>query len=419
MMKLMSRLMIKTLVLMTVALFASVAFASGTARLTFMTPLTGADGPWMEKLVERFNAEHPEINVTHLVVPGGLEFNTKLATGIAAATAPGIVFIRKFDMARFLPYLQTFSAEELRDDFGVDVDDIFSSLMEGLVLDGKVYGIPMDCWIYMFSYNRAHFVEAGLDPDRPPTNLEEFIQAAQLLRKPEIDRWAIYVTEFTWDWLNWVYQYGGELLTEDWKEVAFNTEAGVAALSFICDLVHKYKVAPIDPGDAVAAFREGMISMRIYGVWDIVPFIEALGPDYGVAGVPQIGTVPAVFGGNHVFALPAVMVEDPEILQAAMTFIKWLYDHQIDWVGAGQTPSRISVAESAEFMEKYPHRYIVAQQLPLVKAPPYIPILAELLDEIQVYTQAAFLGEMTPEDAIQEAAIAANRILEDYWAGVE
>lgn len=419
-MKCTSRFIVTMLVFMTVAVFSSVAFAGNPVGLTFMTPLTGADGPWMEELVDEFNEEHPDIHVTHLVVPGGLEFNTRLATGIASATAPEIVFLRKFDMGRFLPHLQTFTVDELHDTFGVDVGDIFPSLMEGLIVDGEVYGIPMDCWIYMFSYNRAHFEEVGLDPDNPPANREEFIEAAQLLRDPEQERWAIYVYEFSWDWLNWLYQFGGELLTEDWREAAFNTEAGVSALQFIYDLIHTYTVAPpLDPGDAVLAFRDGMISMRIFGIWDLTSFLEALGPDYGVAPVPQVGTEPAVFGGSHVLALPRVMAEDAEVLQATMIFVRWLYDNQIDWVGAGQTPSRISVAEGDELQERYPYHYIVAQQLPHVMAPPYIPVLAEVLDEIQLYLYAALLGEITPEEAIEVAAMDVNMILEDYWIGID
>lgn len=417
----MSRLVQMVGAILVVLLLSAGGSAQTPITLTFMTPLTGADGVYMDALVEAFNRDHPHIQVTHLVVNGGVEYNTKVATGIASGSAPEILYIRKFDMGRFLEYFHTFTPDELRETYGIDVKDIYPSLMDGLILDGAVYGIPNDAWIYMFSYNRAHFQEAGLDPDNPPATGEEFVAAAQQLTSianPAEGRWPIFVYPDAWDWLNWLYQLGGDLLTPDGRQAAFNTEAGVEALRFIVDLVHTYQVAPMEPGDAVLAFRNGDISMRIFGVWDINAFAEALGDDYGVAPVPQIGPEPAVFSGTHVLALPAVMVEDPATLDAAMTFVKYAYEHQLDWVAAGQTPSRISVAESADFAEQLPHQYRVAQQLSYVKSPPYLPVLAEVLDEVTMYLEAAFYGEISPEEAIEEAAWAVDDILADYWATV-
>ena len=400
-------------------LVLSAAAIAAPVKLTFMSPLTGADGPYMDAIVAEFNKTHPDIEVTHLVVNGGLEYNTKVATGIASGSAPHILYIRKFDMGRFLDYLKTFTPEELKQNYGIDVSDVYPSLMEGLVRNGRVYGIPNDAWIYMFSYNKAHFRAAGLDPERPPADRQSFIDTALKLLKisdPAQGKWPIFVYPFAWDWLNWLYQLGGDLLTPDWKRAAFDTPQGVEALQFIVDLIHRYKVSPVEPGDAVLAFRNGNISMRIFGVWDVNAFKEALGADYGVAPVPQIGSTRAVFGGSHVLALPDVMVRDPKVLNAAMTFVKYIYDHQLQWVAAGQTPSRKSVAQSSQFKEQLPHQYIVAQQLSYVKSPPYIPVLAEILDEFTVHMQAALYGQVSAQQAIRDAAAAVNEILDDYWA---
>ncbi len=397
-------------------ILAAVApLASAKTTLTFMTPLDGADGAYMDDLIARFNKEHPDIEVVHLVVANSLEYKMKVGTGIATKSAPEVLFMRKGDTPDYLKQFRSFTAQELLA-YGIDVNDIYPSLLEGLAEDGRVYGIPLDCWIFYLVYNRGNFSKAGLDPDKPPTNREEWMAAMEALKAVTPRGLTPHYESPTWSWfwLHLMWQFGGDLLTPDFKEPAFQ-EAGAAALKLMIEMQEKgyFPDGPIDPGPP---FHAGDTSVLITGIWTLGPFKEALGENFGAAPVPQLGTHNAVFGGSHVLAMPAVMVEDPKVFEAAMTWIKFLWDNAIDWYAAGQTPARISIAESEELKTRLPEIYRVAQQLPYVKTFQMFPLISEVLDEIAIYLEDVLITrQLTPEQAMSLAAEGVEAILEDYW----
>lgn len=397
-------------------ILAAVApLASAKTTLTFMTPLDGADGAYMDDLIARFNKEHPDIEVVHLVVANSLEYKMKVGTGIATKSAPEVLFMRKGDTPDYLKQFRSFTAQELLA-YRIDVNDIYPSLLEGLAEDGRVYGIPLDCWIFYLVYNRGNFSKAGLDPDKPPTNREEWMAAMEALKAVTPRGLTPHYESPTWSWfwLHLMWQFGGDLLTPDFKEPAFQ-EAGAAALKLMIEMQEKgyFPDGPIDPGPP---FHAGDTSVLITGIWTLGPFKEALGENFGAAPVPQLGTHNAVFGGSHVLAMPAVMVEDPKVFEAAMTWIKFLWDNAIDWYAAGQTPARISIAESEELKTRLPEIYRVAQQLPYVKTFQMFPLISEVLDEIAIYLEDVLITrQLTPEQAMSLAAEGVEAILEDYW----
>jgi len=409
----------KRIILVIFALLFVVSLANAKITLTFMTPLAGADGAYMERIIQKFNAEHPDIEVVHLVLVNDLEYKMKLLTGVASKEAPQVLFVRKYLVPAIKEHLRTFTADELKQ-YGIDVNDIYPGLMEGLVEDGKILGIPLDCWIFYMAYNRANFAKAGLDPDKPPTSREEFLKAMEALKKITPEGVTPYYENPVWSWL-WVHllwQFGGDLLTPDFKEPAF-MEAGAKALRFLMELQDKGYLpkASVDPGPV---FLGGQSSVLITGVWTVRAFKEALGENLGVAPAPQLGTHKAVFGGSHVLALTKVMVEDPKVFKATMTWIKYLWDHAIEWYAAGQTPARKSIAQSQELKEKLPYIYTVAQQLPYVKTFQMFPLISEVLDTVTVYLEDVLVTqELTPEEAMQTAAEEVRYILEDYWSSQE
>lgn len=389
--------------------------------LTFMTVLGGPDGAFMDSIIAKFNEEHKdEIEIVHVVVVDSVQYKMKLSTGIATGTAPEVLFMRRHDAPAFLEHFKAWTPEELLG-WGIDVADIYPTLLEGLLDPDKnvVYGIPIDCWMYYMAYNRENFRKVGLDPDRPPTNKKELFAALEALKAitPEgiTPYWA--TPSFIWRWLNYMWQFGGDILTPDYKAPAF-VEAGIEATKFILEMQERGFFPTVLVTDTNPVFLRGDSSILETGVWTLGQFRQVLGEALGVAPVPQIGPVKAVFAGSHMLALPAVMVKDPQVYKAAMTWIKYLWDHALDWYAAGQTPSRISIATSEELRTRLPDIYIVAQQFPYVKTFPFFPYVAEILAEIETYVQKAVITkELTPEQAMYQAAEAVKDILADYWAG--
>ena len=86
-------------------------------------------------------------------------------------------------------------------------------------------------------YRKDLFRAAGLDPNRPPTNWEEFYDTAKALTNQDKGQWGFVFEQGSesYYWINFLWQAGGDISAKDsaGKELAaFNTPEGVTALQF-------------------------------------------------------------------------------------------------------------------------------------------------------------------------------------------
>ena len=68
----------------------------GVVTLEYWNPFTGPDGPFMGQMVDAFNAEHPNIQVTMTTQS---EYYTQLSTSAASGTLPDIAIVHADQVA--------------------------------------------------------------------------------------------------------------------------------------------------------------------------------------------------------------------------------------------------------------------------------------------------------------------------------
>ena len=131
----------------------------------------------MDELIKRFQAANPGITVKHTTFPYA-DYQTKVAAAIPAGQGPDVVqlfygWLDNFVTAKFVQPLPTdaFPPEMLQKEF--------FPIIEAMKRDGKYYGVPTAVRSLALFYNKKLFQEAGLDPAKPPTTLDEFVAAAQ------------------------------------------------------------------------------------------------------------------------------------------------------------------------------------------------------------------------------------------------
>ena len=66
------------------------------------------------------------------------------------------------------------------------IDNVGQAHIVASTWDDKKYGLPFVIDLSVWMYNKDLFREAGLDPEKPPTTLEEFADAAA--RRPGAGR---------------------------------------------------------------------------------------------------------------------------------------------------------------------------------------------------------------------------------------
>jgi len=101
-------------------------------------------------------------------------------------------------------------------------------------VDGKVYALPYPRTPYQSLIIRADlFRAAGLDPQKPPQDWEEFFYICQKLTDPgktipgarfQRGQRAVFLTQWAWQWIAWLWAAGGQTLTQHRTDPATGRE---------------------------------------------------------------------------------------------------------------------------------------------------------------------------------------------------
>lgn len=177
------------------AAFRTGAIAAAAAAALIMTGCTAGDGaqgsaddpielsywawaPNLDQVVDLWNEEHPEIQVTVNKQDGGDPAITKLLTAIKAGSgAPDLI------QAEYQKIPTLVSSDALADLSGVVDDELAGQFPDGVwqsvTLGGDaVYAIPQDTGPMMFYYREDVFAQHGLTV---PTTWDEYAETARAL----------------------------------------------------------------------------------------------------------------------------------------------------------------------------------------------------------------------------------------------
>lgn len=411
------------LLTMLVMLF-SVTSSAAPIVLEYWTIFTGPDGETMQTLVDQFNAEYEgKIEVRMGIMPAG-NFYERIISAVVSGRAPDVAIMHLDRIPEFASQGVLLELDKYAEELGLVGEDYIEAVWNGGVIDGKRYTIPLDTHPLVMYWNKDLFAEAGLDPEKPPMDRESFIEVTKLLTKDldgdgRNDQWG---TQLSVGWPNFFYWYsmfyqnGGELFTEDQQQALFNTPAGVDALQYFTDLIYEYEVSPtnVQVDADIEAFKRGELAIHFNGLWMLTAFQNHPGLNFGAGMIPQWGTEkPAVWAGSHQFVIPRQRRVDDTKVEAALQFVRWINDHSIDWAFGGQLPAKLSVLNS-EQLAADPHLGSIAKAAPYVVFPrEYFPKFSEATGPAWDAVHQAFLGELSPQEALDRAVDLSNRVLAD------
>lgn len=256
--------------------------------------------------------------------------------------------------------------------------DFPPSMWNDTALKGVHYTAPVDAIPTLLFYNKAMFRQAGLNPDQPPTNAQQFIHDAQLMTKASQGQWG-YVQQPSWPnqflYPGLLAQFGGQLADSNTRQVLFNSQAGRNALQFEWDTIFKYHVSPTNasPNEYYNLFTTNKNAMMLDGAYQYPLLQAALGKDLGVAQMPVIGNKQATFMGEHYWWVfkNAQMNETKQ--EGIARFMRFYYDHSMDVAKIdGFLPAWEPTLRSAAF-QKLPGLNLQAQALAFAVHNPLIP----------------------------------------------
>ncbi|MCZ7629716.1 MAG: extracellular solute-binding protein [Microthrixaceae bacterium] len=207
--------------------------ASDRVEITVWHAIVGLAAATVEEFAEEYNASQDKVKVT--VESQGANYEEQQTKFLAAlrdpATLPEIMLAEDTNTQTMVDSQAAIPAQsciEADPEAGKVYDTLMPAVANGYSVEGVQWPAAFGVSTPVLYYNRAHFRAAGLDPDKPPTNLEEMRTAAQAIAdakaagkvttadgKPVPDGAPFVFRADAW-WLeNLASSAGNELVNED------------------------------------------------------------------------------------------------------------------------------------------------------------------------------------------------------------
>ncbi|MCG8515696.1 MAG: extracellular solute-binding protein [Halanaerobiales bacterium] len=300
----------------------------------------------------------------------------------------------------------------------------------------KIYGVPTQPNVLTMTYRKDLFENPQHKEEYKkmygkeltvPETWQELLRVAQFFTRDQNGdgKTDLYGTTLMakkhesifCDFKTLLYSYRGILFDANWNAV-FNSPEGVAALQFYVDLINKYKVTP--PGvtsyswyEADMAFSSGKtaigfnfkpmkLSENVKGEVGYAPVPGKLEDDGKITRAPHAGTW--LLGINKY----------SKNKEEAYKLIKWLTskESQMKYAEVVEQITRESIFNDPAAIETFPEYYPVHYQSLMVgRGRPRITVYSQMSELIQVQLSSAVNLEKTPQQALDDAVDAVNKLM--------
>lgn len=373
--------LLKILALAASALGALSTSALAQQKLTMWS--RASSEAFMPSLVEAFNKSH-DIQIELQIVPNA-EMVQKYATAAAGGSAPDFVSL---DLVYAPAFAKAGALEDLTDlAKGLAYFDHLSKAHVGTgTYEGRIYALPMSADASVLLWNKKLFKQAGLDPDKGPTNWAEIEAAAGKVNALGGDIRGFYFSgacggcnAFTFMPLIWAS--GGDILVDDGKRATLDTPQMHDAINFYRDLVAKDYVpesAKTDSGkNFFGGFATDNIGLSPIGAFAIGNLVKNYPEvEFGVTFIPGKEGGQASFAGGDNFVVTA----GRDNLGAAREFLDFAYslEGQTLLAKLGSLPTRADVATEA--VKSLDERYQVATEAMKIGRTPSSPVYNDIIN---------------------------------------
>ncbi|MCU4751310.1 ABC transporter substrate-binding protein [Halobacteria archaeon AArc-curdl1] len=384
-------------------------------EVEFWTLFAGGDGDAMEAIVEKFNDEHDDIQVSRERQPFD-EYYDSLFTSMTGGTPPDLAIFHTNELRRFVDTLTPLDDQVESGTKNAYVESIWNETEFG----GSHVALPLDTHPNALYYNKDIFEEAGLDPESPPTNFEELQHAADEI-SANTDKQAFnpepYGRFYTRQFVAWLSSVGSEFLNEDATGAAFDNDEALGLIEFYSDITDEFGWDSADASDdrGNRAFRAGDLAMTIDGTWFYGVLREA-DYDWGIAKpfVAPGATEQYTWANSHALAVPKNDDRSDEQTEAAVYAAEWLTQNSTEWgTTAGHMPASSDVLNSgtlqdADVWDATLNTFFeMADNDQLV----YLPSTDNNEDYVRPINQTmaqVYSQQLDPEDALDEMVSAIN-----------
>ncbi len=331
---------------------------------------------------------------------------------------------------RFVQYLgYKGKLDDMTESIGFEEHLFFDKLWQLGVVSQKVYGVPWLGHSMGLIYNKQLLEKAGVDPlsIRSPEDLA----AACKLVEEKTDAWGIGLVganhnDISWMVNQFIYGFGGTLVSEDGTTVTINSQNSKDAIEFYKNELGRYAQDTWvdDTGvEVMDYFRNRQVAFEIQGLWGVTD-IWKNGNSFEVGVIPleQLGLYPEI--GPMMLSLQPQLSEEKKA--AAVEFIQYLitqraqdmimegeYSPEHDAYYPFRLPVRKDISKSMIF-KKYPEFavFLSGFSQPSIDVP--VPLWQRVKDEYYAPgLHSVMKGTTSVDDFLRQIEQEGNKILQE------
>jgi arabinogalactan oligomer/maltooligosaccharide transport system substrate-binding protein len=218
--------------------------------------------------VAQLMKDNPNLKVNVLEIPFD-QLPNKWSTEVAAGGGPDMYTMPNDDLGNWVRGGLVAPIDDLMKDH---LGDFSKAGIDGLTVEGKLYGVPGIIKALALAYNKSTV-------PTPPKTTDELLQMVKDGKKLVVNQSAYY----NFGWLQGAF--GGQLMDDTGKCVADKT--GMAdAFQYLLDLKKAGAIFETDGGKADTMIRQGQADMMVEGPWVLGDFKKDLGDKLGIAPMP-------------------------------------------------------------------------------------------------------------------------------------
>lgn len=385
---------------------------------------TGSRYGWINEKIKRFERENPGVFIELEPISwekGPLKLEVALQTGNLPDIAPvatDFTYIREDILEPLDAY---FSKEEL--------NKFKSQALRAVTYDGKLWGVPFMMTTYVMYLNLDMFRERGVEPPIDGNwTYDEFVEKMQKLTwdsdgDGEVDHFGFtsFIEPNYYNLWGIILSDGAHIIDEESGKYVFYGEKAVKGLKKVVDLKDKYNVTPKDFGllgeNEVWDMFNNKQNIAVYptGSWAVnvlqKQYQSGKGFDFAVANYPIGDRRIPISLNNSVSAYGIFKQENKQKMEMCVKFLKFIiqeeYQRELEDLGVFPTISSIK-----DIYTTNPKMKRVEDCLSYTQVIPKHKKWKDIDRVLQNQIRLAIIGKKEPEEAIEEAKIQVEQILD-------
>jgi multiple sugar transport system substrate-binding protein len=381
----------------------------------------GAEYESLKGLVADFTRLHPKIHIRMEYVNNDNALQ-KVTVALQGNEQPDISYQYGTNMPQVAQAPEVVNLTKIIKQPAYGWNDFTPGERDVATVGGKVLGVPALVDNLAVVYNKTLFAQHHLAPPGPGWTWSQVVADAKAISDPAKKIFGLTFpadgSETTvWEYEAMLWEAGGHILNSNDSQAAFNSPAGVQALTTLRQMQQAHSLYldfHPDAGTSETLFNSGKLGMIITGPWDLSAFPDV---HYGVQIMPSFNS-----GGSHqTISGPdnwVVFNNGPARVKASLQFLQFLVQPANllkNSMATSDLPTRLSVQQLpgfAAFNKKYPGAGLFAQNLHnVLQARPQVTQYPRISAALGREVVAALLGQASPQAALNSAAQQANSYL--------